>query len=168
MRYKNKNFNQGLLNYVKKSHKNDIKVIKYEIKDDKGNNEKENFLQKALENLAKNKLNLTEDSLIFSEKKFNNSKDQINSKKNTHNSKEQSNFNQMNMLKTNYINSLHYKVNVNPFMSVSNVMDQPDAMKLNFERFFNNAKIIRKLTAHNSVKKMVGLFKNKDLSKMGV
>lgn len=175
-RYFNKRIDDENTNPV--SNANDLNVFNIVNTNQTQKNQKENFLQKALENLARNKLNISEDSNIFSNEKenrrsagiggsvtannFNSNNGNNTIKKDGPNiTNKELNFDQ---LKMNYINSLHYKVDLNPIISISN-FSQPEPLKVNFERFFKNAKLVKKksIDNHAELKKLVGLFKNKDV-----
>jgi hypothetical protein len=143
---------------------------------------KNNFLQKALEDLARNKMNNDDEynflNEIKKEKQLEKNKDRDsiklkkdNSQKNFRNTiqvlNEENKENEKSLKKLSFINSLKYKVRNNPMISLSN-FSQPDPQKLNYERFFNNAHLIRAKTpsdTRSEFKKLVGLMKNKEVLK---
>jgi hypothetical protein len=169
---------------------------KYSPNKDK-TNEKEVFLQKALEHLAKNKMNLTEETEPSYRKERETETRENREEPSTSNRKtEKNNLQSQNItsqqkvsktksinksrmtnpnilptnkdltqIKNNYLNSLKYKAPVNPLVNNSNQFDQPEALKLNIERFFSGVKNIKKEKS-DKVRKMIGLFKNKDLAEL--
>ena len=46
-------------------------------------------------------------------------------------------------MKANFVKGLNFKVNLNPIVSISSV-SQPEPLKLNLERFFNNVNLGKK------------------------
>jgi hypothetical protein len=139
---------------------------------------KNNFLQKALEDLARNKINNDDDLNIFKEinKEKQKNRDALKIKKDSSENKlrntvqilnEEIKENEKSLKRLSFINSLKYKVRNDPMISISN-FSQPDPQKLNYERFFNNAHLIRAKTpsdTRSEFKKLVGLMKNKEVLK---
>lgn len=139
---------------------------------------KNNFLQKALEDLARNKINNDDDLNIFKEinKEKQKNRDSLKIKKDSSENKlkntvqilnEENKENEKSLKRLSFINSLKYKVRNDPMISISN-FSQPDPQKLNYERFFNNAHLIRAKTpsdTRSEFKKLVGLMKNKEVLK---
>lgn len=139
---------------------------------------KNNFLQKALEDLARNKINNDDDLNIFKEinKEKQKNRDALKIKKESSENKlrntvqilnEEIKENEKSLKRLSFINSLKYKVRNDPMISISN-FSQPDPQKLNYERFFNNAHLIRAKTpsdTRSEFKKLVGLMKNKEVLK---
>lgn len=139
---------------------------------------KNNFLQKALEDLARNKINNDDDLNIFKEinKEKQKNRDTLKIKKDSSENKlrntvqilnEEIKENEKSLKRLSFINSLKYKVRNDPMISISN-FSQPDPQKLNYERFFNNAHLIRAKTpsdTRSEFKKLVGLMKNKEVLK---
>lgn len=184
MRYMNKKFNHGLTNYVKRQNevipkqaitplKREKKKIKIKPKEEIAEEEniylkrknvekktkKEIFLQKALKNLANNKLNLSSDE----DRMFDVDKDEIG--KTTAQGVEKTEDIQkkiveatkaklLNQLKEKYYKSIKETL---PAVSISQ-FEKPDALKISFEK---NFKVKNKIN-EGSNKKIVALSKNKD------
>jgi hypothetical protein len=181
MGYKENLMNDGFLNYVRKGnqrthnsnivdyklnqedikaklkdrmqggiHKNKFcKIKKIELITDEKEADKirnDNFLQKALENLAKTKINMSEDSNLF-----------LNDKARKDSSNDKENLSEYEKFKIDFINNLQFKVHLNPFISYSDYR-QPNPMVMKFEKFFK-----KKSIGQGGIKKMVGLYKNKDI-----
>jgi len=189
MKYMNKKFNQGLINYVKmqtksvninpltgnvikKKQKNINKKLpiientfylkRKEIVKEK--DKKDNFLQKAFENLGGNKLNISSDD---DDENINSNQNNEN-KNNNQNNKNQLNKNYeelkkklSNQLREKFIKPKDFshpsnKVNNSiPQISISE-FNKPEALKINFERFFMDN------INNNEYKKIVALSKNKE------
>ena len=184
MKYMNKKFNHGLTNYVKrqnqgvmspraikKQEKKKKKVsskpkdavqqedqLYLKRKNTKHQTKKEFFLQKALKNLANNKLNLSSDE----DRVFEGEKEEIG-KASTQIEKtediqkkivEATKAKLMEQLREKYYKSIQETL---PAVSISQ-FDKPDALKINFEK---NFKLKNKL-AEGTNKKIVALSKNKD------
>lgn len=170
MRYMNKKFNHGLTNYVKRQHqkpftrkktaekqkkKEEVIVdhLYYKRKKVQKETKKEYFLQKALKNLANNKLNLSNDEDHFfdggqeEENKVGVDKSEDIQKQIV----EATKVKLIEQLKKKYYTSLKDQL---PAISMSQ-FDKPDALKTNFEKNFGTS-----LTENN--KKIVALNKNKE------
>ena len=190
MKYMDKKFNHGLTNYVKMQNKS-IKinplsgsVIKKKSKTAKKKipilentfylkrkevvkekDKKDNFLQKAFENLGGNKLNISSDD----DEENINSNQNMNNKNNKENTKTTNKaYDEVKnklaaQLREKYMKPKDYAHPLNnnnvsnslPQISISE-FNKPEALKINFEKFFseNNNK--------NDYKKIVALSKNKE------
>ncbi len=189
MKYMNKKFNQGLINYVKmqtksvninplsgnvvkKKKKNSNKKLpiientfylkRKEIVKEK--DKKDNFLQKAFENLGGNKLNISSDddddkinSIQNNDNKNNIQKNQKAINKNYEEIKKKlaSQLREKFMKPKDFAHPSNNINNSIPQISISE-FNKPEALKINFERFF--AENIN----NNEFKKIVALSKNKE------
>ena len=184
MRYMNKKFNHGLTNYVKRQNeaipkqttpslKREKKKLKIKPKEEiveedniylkrknvEKKTKKEIFLQKALKNLANNKLNLSSDE----DRMFDGDRDEIGKTATQGVEKtediqkkivEATKAKLLNQLKEKYYKYIKETL---PAVSISQ-FDKPDALKRNFEK---NFKVKNKIN-ESSNKKIVALSKNKD------
>ena len=189
MKYMNKKFNQGLINYVKMQTKSvninplSGNVIKKKSKNlnkklpiientfylkrkeiVKEKDKKDNFLQKAFENLGGNKLNISSDdddeninSIHNNDNKNNIQKNQkaINKNYDEIKKKLSSQLREKFMKQKDFAHPSSNNNNSIPQISISE-FNKPEALKINFERFF--AENIN----NNEYKKIVALSKNKE------
>lgn len=191
MKHMNKKFNHGLTNYVRKQnqqvkYKEQVRLLQEKKKKENLNKQqsslhlkrkeavkttkKETFLRKALENLAHNKLNISnEEDLLFEE-----NKDDEISNDNLNNKNEKTEDMQKRLVEANkkkiveqlrekYFQSIRDQPDSLPKITIAE-FEKPSALKVNFENLF----VKKNKKGQENEKKIVALSKNKEYLFTGI